>query len=150
MADALSRLTTDSTDETEMDYDFLKLSSDDNPPRVVIACFECDHVDAPVDRNTTEPEIIAPVEQEVLITPSDSLKEQSSDKYWTDVGNSVCLPGSSFTYDQDGFLVRQSPIDGAVQRVVTVSLRNRLLYLAHYPLLVGHPGGRRMYIAMHR
>lgn len=41
--------------------------------------------------------------------------------------------------------MRKSSTDGCIQRAVPDSLRDRLLYLAHYPRLAGHPGGSRRY-----
>jgi hypothetical protein len=39
----------------------------------------------------------------------------------------------------------RSPIDGSIQIVVRISLRDRLLRLAHYPPIGAHPGGQRLY-----
>jgi Integrase zinc binding domain/Integrase core domain len=47
-------------------------------------------------------------------------------------------------------LGRRSPIDGSIQIVVPVSLRDRLLLLAHYPPISAHPGGKRLYASLRR
>ena len=46
--------------------------------------------------------------------------------------------------------MRISPIDGAIQRLVPENLRQRILKMAHYPRLAGHPGSRRMYDTLRR
>lgn len=53
-------------------------------------------------------------------------------------------------YDEEGILVRVSPRDGAVQRVVPAELRERLLTLAHYPKVAGHPGRDKLFATIRR
>ena len=55
---------------------------------------------------------------------------------------------SRFSVNEDGILVRESPLDAVRQIVIPKSLRPRLLHLQHVPPLAGHPGGRRMYATM--
>lgn len=52
--------------------------------------------------------------------------------------------------DSDGILVRVSNKDGARQRIVPKSLRERVLCLAHYPKCAGHPGRDRMFKTLRR
>jgi Integrase zinc binding domain len=52
--------------------------------------------------------------------------------------------------DEDGILVRIAPLDGSRQIVVPWSLRPRLLWLEHFPVVAGHPGVSKMYAAMRR
>lgn len=59
------------------------------------------------------------------------------------------MPGSCYSYDRHGILVCTASLDGAVQTVVSNSLRPPL-FLAHYPKLTGHPSKRRMYDTMRR
>jgi hypothetical protein len=52
--------------------------------------------------------------------------------------------------DEDGILVRIAPLDGSRQIVVPWSLRPRLLWLEHFPVVAAHPGVSNMYAAMRR
>lgn len=62
----------------------------------------------------------------------------------------VGIPNLAFSDDKDGFLVRSSPTDSRVQRLVTAKLRERMFHLSHYPTLAGHLGSRKMYDTMRR
>lgn len=147
-ADAPLRLPTESTDKKEVNDDFPALTSDEKPPRTVIECFECDQITPLSGSGTKSIEVVAPMEQESVITTEEFLKEEATDENCSRMGESVKLPRSTFKYDQDGSLFRTSTADGAVQRVAPASIRNRLLHLAHYRILAGHPGGRTMYDTM--
>ena len=57
---------------------------------------------------------------------------------------------SVYQLDKRGLLVRISPVDKSEQIVVPESLRQKVLYLAHYPRMVRHPGGTRMYHTLRR
>jgi hypothetical protein len=48
---------------------------------------------------------------------------------------------------EDGILVRIAPLDGSRQIVVPWSLRPRLLWLEHFPVVAAHPGVSKMYAA---
>lgn len=50
-----------------------------------------------------------------------------------------------FQADDGRVLSRLSRLDGALQHVIPASLRQTILYQAHDPALVGHPGGRCTY-----
>jgi hypothetical protein len=52
--------------------------------------------------------------------------------------------------DEDGILVRIVPLDGSRQIVVPWSLRPRLLWLEHFPVVEAHPGVSKMHAAMRR
>lgn len=52
--------------------------------------------------------------------------------------------------DVDGILVRVSPKDGAVQRIVPEGLQERVLTLAHYPKCAGHPGRDKLFRTLRR
>lgn len=49
----------------------------------------------------------------------------------------------SFKHDKNGLLVRT--VHGDQQIVVRHSLKKRILYLNHYTVLTGNPGGRKLY-----
>lgn len=50
------------------------------------------------------------------------------------------MPCSSFFLDSDCFLVCISPIDGAIQKIVPMSIEPHALYFSQHPPLVGHHG----------
>ena len=57
---------------------------------------------------------------------------------------------TNFTEVERGILIRAAPIDLTQQIYAPKTLRSRLLMLAHYPRLAGHPGGTRMYQTLRR
>lgn len=72
-------------------------------------------------------------------------------------GESFALPpgvifsptnGSTFNFDENRFLVRTTPSDGAVRKVVPTPSPAQVLYKWNYPTLEGHEGARRMYDSM--
>lgn len=60
----------------------------------------------------------------------------------------VAFRAPLFTYDRDGFLVQQAPIDGALLKYVPVPLGARTLYISYYPNFAVHPGERFVYDTM--
>ena len=92
-------------------------------------------------------------EQDVAMEPitlQEMVAEQASDAFCQAKAATVGHSASDFFYDRHGVLVRRSTLDGALQAVVPSSLRPRVLNMAHYPKLAGHPGTRRMYDTMRR
>lgn len=57
---------------------------------------------------------------------------------------------TQFTVDNNGFIARKATIDGNIQVLVPTALRKPLLYHAHYPVLLGNPGRRRIYASICR
>ena len=55
-----------------------------------------------------------------------------------------------YTKDERGLIVRVAPLDKSMQIYLPSPLRPRLLLLAHYPRLAGHPGGTRMFQTLRR
>ena len=152
-ADALSRLETTSTDETELRDEIPTLTEDDKPPTTVLACFDCDELDLNDETcvcTTTDTDENDSDGLPSMITDEEFIKQQAEDEYCKEAAKSVGLPGSAFSIDKHGFLVRIAPLDGAVQKVVPASLKDRILKLGHFPPLSGHPGQRRMYDTMRR
>lgn len=49
-----------------------------------------------------------------------------------------------------GLFARVSPVDKSEQIVVPLSMRQKVLHLAHCPRMMGHPGGTRMYHTLRR
>lgn len=63
--------------------------------------------------------------------PGEFLHENATDSYYREVAGSVDKPGSNLKYHRSGFLVRQWPLDRAVQRVVPTNLRARIFALGN-------------------
>lgn len=78
------------------------------------------------------------------------ISAQSNDPYFRSTFAYVRKPNTLFNAESDGVLVSVSPLNGASQRVVPVSIRPRFLHLSHYSLLAGHPGQRWMYDCMRK
>jgi hypothetical protein len=55
----------------------------------------------------------------------------------------------NFLFDDDGLLIRISAEKNS-QIVVPAVLQDRVLTLAHYPRIPGHPGGNRLYASLKR
>ncbi len=104
---------------------------------------------------TTTPAVSVPSRKEALaaeansapITRAEFVDEQERDALCQELRTSG---GPQYDTDSSGVLVRISPLDGARQVVVPEALRPRVLRLAHYPVLAGHPGGCRMYHTLRR
>ena len=52
---------------------------------------------------------------------------------------------SRFFINTEGLICRKAHLDGVEQIVVPTTLRDKVLYLSHYPATSGHPGGRRLF-----
>ena len=76
------------------------------------------------------------------------IQAQAADEFCIHADRTVGEPGSKYDVDRYGFLVRRSPLDGTLQRVVPKRLRAKVLYLAHHPRLAEHPGETRMYYTL--
>jgi Integrase zinc binding domain len=57
---------------------------------------------------------------------------------------------SLYDLNDDGPLVRVSPIDGSQQVVIPKDLVSRIIYMEHYPPSAGHPGAHRMFQTIRR
>lgn len=98
-------------------------------------------------------DVLMTQEEELSTSPismDDLLKEQASDAYCQSLVLETTKVDSDFVVDTHGLICRRSNLDGALQRVVPESLRKRVLYLAHYPRLAGHPGGYKLYATLRR
>ena len=94
---------------------------------------------------------VTPEERDISpISIEEFLQEQAGDPFCQSAAETVGEPASDYDVDRYGFLVRKSPLDGTLQRVVPKRLRAKVLYLAHHPRLAGHPGGTRMYYTLRR
>lgn len=78
------------------------------------------------------------------------INEQAKFSYCEQGSPAVGVTGAAYNYDRNGLLTLVTSIDGSVQKVISTSLRARLLYPSHYPLLVGHQRKRPMYKSMWR
>ena len=74
------------------------------------------------------------------------VEAQAMDNYCQQVRKEVDLGTSKlFQINKPGLLVRIAPLDRTAEVVVPASLRAKVLNLCHYPRLLGHPVGTRMY-----
>jgi len=79
----------------------------------------------------------------------DTLREaQERDKLCAFLRTQRHFEGYLYALDHNDVLVRRSPLDGRLQKVVPRTLVPTVLRLAHDPVHAGHPGGTRMYAAV--
>ena len=85
------------------------------------------------------------------LTVEELIKVQAEDDECLKLKQKI-LSGDStpFHEDERGLIVRVATIDQAHQIYAPKILRPRILLLAHYPRLAGHPGGTRMYQTLRR
>ena len=126
-ADALSRLPTDAEDTDPVEDDIPTLAVEST----------CALTPTPSRRDQ-----LAQQANMSPITREEFVDEQERDEMCQEFRRTG---GRQFDFDPSGILVRISPLDGKRQIVVPRSLQPRVLRLAHYPVLAGHPGGCRMY-----
>lgn len=74
-----------------------------------------------------------------LILAQAFIHELSKYSYGRQREYTVGFPGPTYILIKNGFLMRPVPIDRAVQKDFTTSLRARLLNQSHYPSLGCHP-----------
>ena len=148
LADALSRIpstggTTVPVDEEipcysavdlEDDTLYTEESGDDPDVEVTSGCYALD-----------------PPASKAALTHDDFSREQLSDPLCKEVASrlakgegSAQLRLSRFFINAEGLICRKAHLDGVEQIVVPTTLRDRVLYLSHYPATSGHPGGRRL------
>ena len=87
------------------------------------------------------------------ISIDEMLSEQAADEYcqWARREMDRHTQGvSPFAINQHGVLTRRSNLDGSLQVIVPVSLRQRLLQIAHNASTAGHPGRAKLYQTMRR
>ena len=87
------------------------------------------------------------------ISIDEMLSEQAADEYcqWARRQMDCHTQGTSpFAINQHGVLTRKSKLDNSLQVVVPLSLRKRLLEIAHCAPTSGHPGRAKLYQTMRR
>ena len=60
------------------------------------------------------------------------------------------MPGSEYTIDAKGLLVRTSPLDKCAQIVAPEGMRKRIMYFVHKSVHAGHSGSSRIYSTLRR
>lgn len=86
--------------------------------------------------------------QELTEEPSsleEYLQTQASKRERKAIPKTVGYFTLNFTYDRDGVLLRQTPVDGELQKYVPVTLQARIPYFAIYLMIARHARKRRMY-----
>ena len=165
-ADALSRMQTNGEDASRMDDEipcFLAEHHRDTEAIETVATVICGNetlpervIDWPKPSKRIAMEgVMAIVEEDKnveAISVEEFLQEQARDPYCQERMEKLGLEeeGAVFEIDQFGILCRRAKLDGAMQKVVPKTLRDRLLYLSHYPRLAGHPGQSTMYNSLRR
>jgi hypothetical protein len=132
VADALSRLKTSGCDQATLDLEV---------PCLSVECL-------PVVKQSIAVPQPGPTLADVSLEPlavSEISKCQEEDELCK-----ALLTKHSIAEDDRGLLCRTSPLDGATQVVVPVSLRERCLGLFHLPKIAGHPGSTKMYSQMRK
>ncbi|CAN8070204.1 unnamed protein product [Agarophyton chilense] len=94
-------------------------------------------------------QILAIEETNVMpVTREEFLREKAQDAYCRTLADQIRFKGSLLDVDHIGYIMRRSTLDGSLQKVVPKALHTRVLYLAHYSQLSGHPGATRMYYTL--
>ena len=149
IADALSRLETEGETPSLRPEDDLPCFPQQRPPA------SSNTEQRPVSRDNkgavctiaADPSSVETISIEEFVT------EQSTDPFCAqqrkllDAAPEDAKP-SHYTINEEGLLVRESPLDRAKQIVVPQALQPRLMHLQHVPPIAGHVGGRRMYATM--
>ena len=84
------------------------------------------------------------------ISQDEMISEQAEDVIFNRYRMHSKHPYSPFIVKDNSLLLRICPVDGAEEAVVPESLQQKVLYLSHCPLLVGHLKGSNMYDSMGR
>lgn len=85
---------------------------------------------------------------EKALTLKEILKEQAANGEGQVATQKVGYPASCNSYDRECILMRRAQINGAIQLVVSVTLRAGILYLSLYSKLGEHARVRRTYDTM--
>lgn len=147
-ADALSRLETLGETQLEIDDDIPCLTMDElvSPEMEVETWDEDDYVMDVLIAQTTDTDADRQLER---ITLEELLREQLTDAFCAAIRSRLnggeVLP---FRLDDRGILVRT--VEAYEQIVIPHSLKSRVLHLAHYSQLSGHPGGTKLYLSLRR
>lgn len=75
---------------------------------------------------------------------------QSKDVSCVELRQTIRILGSAFKFDRNGGIVKNAIIDGSIQKLVSTSLKKRLLQKAHHSTSAIHPGERRIYGSLRR
>lgn len=98
-------------------------------------------------------EVLA-VSEEVELSPirlETFVQEQTKDDFCNGILSKLESEDSViYKVNDKGLLVRVSPVDKSEQIVVPLTLRQKVLHLSHFPRMMGHPGGTRMYHTLRR
>ena len=84
------------------------------------------------------------------LSPQDIIRAQARDRLCRMFRDTVGTPGSEYSVDGNGLLIRKSPLDQCIQIVAPEGLRKRIMYFAHNSVHAGHPGSSRMYSTLRR
>lgn len=85
-----------------------------------------------------------------LLPITDFVIPQSKDAFCDHMRQLVGIPICRFTFHKNGLLVRKLTLNGSIQNLVTISLRQSILYLAHHSTLADHSDKLQMYNSLRR
>jgi hypothetical protein len=80
-----------------------------------------------------------------LIDCEQLMKEKKSDEYCQSLSQLMMEIETAYNVDECGLLVRLDSKTGLTQIFIPESLSERIMTLGHYPQILGHPGGTRIY-----
>lgn len=131
--DGLSRLNTDGHDDTDIDDKIPILAL----TKVDTKTIETFNKEVPASQQASP--YLYLKQDDDTISRERFLREKARDAYCQNYASFITKVDSNITYDTEGYLVRIAHLDGALQKIVPTNLRKRVLHLAHYPRLQGHP-----------
>lgn len=67
------------------------------------------------------------------LTLKEFRQAQAADRKCQAAAQNCRLSTFLLTYDGNSVLVRQAPVDGALQKYIPITFRTHILYLSHYP-----------------
>lgn len=73
-------------------------------------------------------------------TLAEFIKAQSEEVFCQQAAKQVGFSGTEFSANKDAIVIMRAPIDRAERKLVPQSMRQRKLYLSHYPPLADHHG----------
>ena len=152
LADGPSRMLTAGLDESHFDDDIPCLPRF-SPALLKASATGSGKSEWPVPSTTVD--TVCLLQRDELQSPisiDEMLSEQAADEYcqWARRCMDQSQGTSPFFIDQHGLVVRRAQLDGSLQLVVPLTLRKRLLTIAHNAPSSGHPGRSKMYQTLRR
>ena len=101
---------------------------------------------AQVDNNDAREALSeAHAQESVPLNTRDMIHAKARDRLCRMFQDTVGTPGSEYSMDSYGLLIRASSLDQCVEIVPLESLHKRIMYFSHNSVHAGRPGSSRMY-----